>query len=80
MPDAEAADVNVTTEGDRLLRVAVSHRKAEKKESGDRASVFTELGRYEQVVTLPEPVNPDALKVERKDHELVITVPKARAS
>jgi HSP20 family molecular chaperone IbpA len=80
MPDAEAADVNVTTEGDNLLRVAVSHRRQDAKESGDSASRTVELGRYEQVVTLPEPVKTDELKVERKDRELVITVPKARAS
>jgi len=31
-------------------------------------------------VTLPEPVKSSEMKIERKGHEVVITVPKANAS
>ena len=78
LPDAETKDVKVTTEGEQTLRVKVSHRKEQKKD--DAQSVFRELGHYEQVVTLPEPVNSKEMKVDTRDHELVITIPKAKAS
>jgi hypothetical protein len=45
----------------------------------DRA-MFSELGTYEQLVTLPEPTNVDAMKVDTRDNEAVITIPKAKAS
>ena len=80
LPDAEAKDVKVTTEGEQTLRVKVSHRKEQKKEKDDAQSVFRELGHYEQVVTLPEPVNAKDMKVDTREHELVITIPKAKAS
>ena len=80
LPDAEAKDVKVTTEGDQTLRVKVSHRKEEKKEKDDAQAIFRELGQYEQVVTLPEPVNSKDMKVDTREHELVITIPKAKAS
>ena len=80
LPDAEAKDVKVTTEGEQTLRVKVSHRKEEKKEKEDAQSGFRELGHYEQVVTLPEPVNSSEMKVDTREHELVITIPKAQAS
>jgi len=80
LPDAEAKDVKVTTEGEQTLRVKVSHRKEQKKEKDDAQSVFRELGHYEQVVTLPEPVESKDMKVDTREHELVITIPKAKAS
>ena len=80
LPDAETKDVKVTTEGEQTLRVKVSHRKEQKRENGDAQSVWRELGQYEQVVTLPEPVNSNDMKVDTQDHELVITIPKAKAS
>lgn len=36
-----------------------------------------EYRQYEQVVQLPGPVKADQMKVERKNHELFITLPKA---
>jgi HSP20 family molecular chaperone IbpA len=80
LPDAETKDVKVTTEGEQTLRVKVSHRKEQKRDSDDAQSVWRELGQYEQVVTLPEPVNSKDMKVDTRDHELVITIPKAKAS
>ena len=77
LPDAETKDVKVTTEGEQTLRVKVTHRKEQKKENDDAQAVFRELGHYEQVVTLPEPVKANDMKVDTREHELVITVPKA---
>ena len=77
LPDAEASDVNVKIDNDKTLRISVVHKKHEmKKESALEASV-TELGKYEQTVTLPEAVRSAEMKVERKGHEVIITIPKA---
>jgi len=80
MPDAETKDVKVKTEGDRALRVSVSHRKQKKKEENGGQAIFSELGTYEQLVTLPEPVKIDDMKVDTRNNEIVIIVPKAKAS
>jgi len=80
LPDAETKDVKVTTEDEQTLRVKVAHRKEEKKEGDDRQSVFREMGQYEQVVTLPEAVNSKDMKVETREHELLITIPKRKSS
>lgn len=80
MPDAETKDVNVKTEGDQAVRVSVGHRKQQtKEENGDQAT-FAEMGSYEQLVTLPEPVNTMDMKVDTRDNEVVITIPKAKSS
>jgi len=79
LPDAKA-DVNVKIDNDRTLHVSVSQRKQETKSTSGGNASFTELGQYEQVVTLPEPVKSSEMKVERKGHEVVITIPKAQAS
>lgn len=76
LPDAEA-DVDVKFDNDKTLHISVDHRKQDvKKGKGGEAQV-TELGHYEQVITLPEAVKSADMKVERKDHEVVITIPKA---
>jgi HSP20 family molecular chaperone IbpA len=81
LPDVvKASDVNVKIDNDRTLHVSVSQRKQETKNTSAGSASFTELGRYEQVVTLPEPVKSTDMKIERKGHEVVITVPKANAS
>jgi HSP20 family molecular chaperone IbpA len=80
LPDVKASDVNVKIDNDRTLHVSVSQRKQETKNTSAGSASFTELGRYEQVVTLPEPVKSSDMKIERKGHEVVITVPKANAS
>ena len=80
MPDAETKDVKVKTEGEQALRVTVSHRKQQKKEENGEQAMFSELGTYEQLVTLPEPVKVEDMKVDTKGNEIVITVPKAKAS
>ena len=77
LPDAEASDVNVKMDDDKTLHVTVNHKKQEmKKDSAHEASV-TELGQYEQIITLPEPVRSADMKIQRNGHEVIITIPKA---
>ena len=77
LPDAEASDVNVKVDNDRVLHVSVDHRKQEMKKDSAYEARMTELGRYEQVVTLPEAVRSNEMKIERNGHEVIITIPKA---
>ena len=76
LPDAEASDVNVKIDNDRIVQVSVGHRKQEvQKDNAGEAKVM-EFGQYEQAVTLPEAVRSADMKVERNGHEVIITVPK----
>ena len=56
LPDVNSSDVNVRIDNDRTLLVSVSQRKQQKKDTTNGSESFTELGQYEQVVTLAEPV------------------------
>ena len=78
MPDAEASDVSVKIDDDRVLHVTVGHQKEQLKKENQSEAKVTELGRYEQVITLPEPVKGSDMKVDRNGHEVVITIPKAK--
>lgn len=80
LPDAESKDVKVTNDGDQTLRVSVSHRKQLKKEQNGGQAMFSELGQYEQLVTLPEPADTNNMKVDTRDNEVVITIPKKKTS
>jgi len=80
LPDAETKDVKVKSDGDRAVRVSVSHRRQQKKEENGAQATFSELGSYEQLVTLPEAVNANEMKVDTREDEVVITIPKAKAS
>jgi HSP20 family molecular chaperone IbpA len=79
LPDVEASDVSVKIDDDQVLHVSVAQKKQEtKKENGTEAQV-TQLGHYEQVVTLPEPVKGSDMKIDRNGHEIIITIPKAKS-
>jgi HSP20 family molecular chaperone IbpA len=80
LPDAKASDVNVKIDNDRTLHVSVTQRKEETKKTSSGSTSFKELGTYEQVITLPEPVRSSEMKIDRQDHEVVITIPKANAT
>jgi len=59
--------------------VSVSHRKQLRKQN-DSGQIFNELGRSEQLVTLPEPANTNNMKVDTRNNEVVITIPKKKTS
>jgi HSP20 family molecular chaperone IbpA len=80
LPDVNASDVEVRIDNDRTLHVSVTQRKQETKKENGGSSHFTELGRYEQVVTLPQPVKSSEMKIDRRGHEVVITIPKTNAT
>jgi len=75
LPDAKAADAKVNLQGNRL-EVEVTHRQTA-KENQNAPDTVTEWGRYTQTVDLAGNLKSDQMKVERKDHELLITIPKS---
>jgi HSP20 family molecular chaperone IbpA len=80
LPDVKASDENVKIDNDRTLHVSVTQRKEETKKTSSGSASFEELGKYEQVITLPEPVRSSEMKIDRHDHEVVVTIPKASTS
>ena len=76
LPDAKASEANVKLEGNRL-EVTVTNRQPGDGGSPNAPSMGTEWGRYTQVVELAGNLRGEKMKVEQKDHELVITIPKA---
>src|ERR1043166_5758033 len=80
LPDVNPSDVNVKIDNDQTLHVSVKQQKQETKNTKNGSARITELGQYEQVVTLPEPVRSQDMKVSRKGHEIVVTIPKANAT
>ena len=76
LPDANASDAKVNLEGNQL-RVAVENKHTEANKSSNGQAVATEMGHYEQVIQLADNVKSDQMKVEHKEHELIITIPKA---
>lgn len=75
LPDAKAADAKVKLEGNRL-EVEVTHGQTAKGNKNAPDTV-TEWGRYIQTMELAGNLKSDRMKVERKEHELLITIPKA---
>ena len=76
LPDAKASEANVKLKGNRL-EVTVTHRQPGGPQGTNAPSLGTEWGRSTQVVELAGNLKSEKMKVEQKDHELVITIPKA---
>jgi len=76
LPDAKASDANVKLEGNRL-EVEITHRQMGKKPGRNEPATTNAWGRHTQMVQLAGNLKVDQMKVERKDHELLITIPKA---
>lgn len=76
LPGRDISNVKVTAESNNLLRVTAAKSKQLKKTTELGESLLAEFGEYEQLVTLPGPANTNAMTVDRKEHELVINIPK----
>ena len=77
LPDAKASDVHVKLDNNRTLQVDVGNQQTQTSNEKNATTSVAEWGQYEQVIQLPSAVNGKQMKVERRDHELVITLPKA---
>jgi HSP20 family molecular chaperone IbpA len=77
LPDAKASDINVKLEDDHTLSVEVSHKASANSQQGSASAATQEWGQYKQTIQLPSAVQASRMKVNHKDHELVIILPKA---
>ena len=75
LPDAKATDANVKLEGNRL-QVEVTNRPMAGQKNTNAVVQNEEWGHYTQVVELAGKLNGSQMKVEQKNHELLITIPK----
>ena len=80
LPDTKLSDVKVNLQNNQTLKVDVSRQENETSSKQNATASVNEWGQYEQVVQLPGPVKAGGMKIERKDHELLITLPKATVS
>ncbi len=80
LPNADKKDVKVTTEGDRQVHVNVTQHEEQNNNANGGQTSYREFGTYDQLVTLPEAVDLKDMKVDQQNGELVITIPKAKAS
>lgn len=76
LPDIKASEAKVKLDGNRL-EVEVTHREMEKREGTNAPGAATAWGRHTQVVELAGKLKADQMKVDHKEHELLITIPKA---
>lgn len=76
LPDVKASDSKVKLDGNRL-EVEVTHRQMEKQQGTNAPPIAaTKWGRYTQMVELAGKLKSEVMKVECKEHELLITIPK----
>lgn len=78
LPGADVNSVKVTADSNNVLHVAATQTKQEKKNTGGGEEMVKEFGDYEQLVTLPGPAQINQMKVDRKDNEVLITIPKKK--
>ena len=71
LPEKDLKDVSVELKDGQLHLTA-----SETSSSQQGAMSNTESGRYEQILSLPGPVNEKGMKVQRKNGTIVVTVPK----
>jgi HSP20 family molecular chaperone IbpA len=76
LPDAKATDTKVSLNGNQL-EVEVTQKQTQQQQGTNSVASVTELGRYTQTVELDGKLKSEQMKIERKDHELLITIPKA---
>ena len=75
IPDVKFEDIDVRLENG-TLTVAGERKFEEKKEDGGCHRFERSYGKFERVFTLPDTVNPEAVKADYKNGTLTITLPK----
>jgi HSP20 family molecular chaperone IbpA len=81
LPDRDLSKVKATVEGDRTLHITAGEEKKESTTSNPKNGAAKQGGaeefvRYEQILTLPGPVDASKLQTNRTGNMLTITVPK----
>jgi HSP20 family molecular chaperone IbpA len=77
LPDTKASNVKVKLENNQTLQVSVSNRESQAPKGKNQGANIAEWDQYKQSIQLPSPVKAKDMRVERHEHELVISLPKA---
>jgi HSP20 family protein len=75
VPDVEMKDIDVHMENG-ALTIRGERKFEEKKDGGGWHRLERSYGAFERVFTLPETVDPEAVKADYKNGTLTITLPK----
>ena len=82
LPDRDLNNVEVKVESNNMLRITAKEEKKERTTSASKdsdknanSSIY-ELGRYEQSMTLPGPVDASKMEIKRSGSVVTITLPK----
>jgi HSP20 family protein len=76
IPDVELKDIDVRLENGNLTIRGERKFEAKTDEKGGWHRVERSYGTFERVFTLPDTVNPDAVKADYKNGTLTLTLPK----
>jgi HSP20 family molecular chaperone IbpA len=76
LPDANTTDTKVQLEGNRL-QVEVNHRQATSDRNTNAVVNESVSEDYTEVAELPGKLQSSGMKVEQRDHDLLIIIPKA---
>jgi HSP20 family protein len=75
VPGVDKKDVEVTLH-DGVLTISGERKQETEVKDGEYVRTERAYGRFQRQVTLPQPVNADAVKAAYKDGVLTITLPK----
>lgn len=75
LPKRDLSNVKVNIKDD-ALSVNAAAQQTTKSDKNGQAESETMLNQYEQIVTLPGPVDAGKMKIEKQGDELVVTIPK----
>jgi HSP20 family molecular chaperone IbpA len=78
LPDVDKSDVKVELDNQNVLHIKASQHRQEVKRNDESEAEVTEMGRYEQIITLPQPVERESMKIDQMKDEIIITIPKTK--
>ena len=78
LPAVKKEDVNVTVDGG-IITIKGERKQQSENKSEKFHRVESFYGSFERSFSLPENVNPDAIRCESKDGVLTVHIPKAQA-
>ncbi len=76
LPDKNLSNVDVKFENGQLDLTGQEQKKTSNQSASGTFESAT-AGRYEEMITLPGPVNDKEMKVDRKDNAVIVSLPKA---
>jgi HSP20 family molecular chaperone IbpA len=83
LPERDLSKLSATVDANNTLRIVAQEEKKEKATSANKAgnkgadnSTYI-MGRYEQLLSLPGPVDASKIKIDHSGNGVTVTVPKA---